>query len=94
MNTLEPRDKGIVVETMPGISSKIGGKKNAFGNYTVKYLKADFSEPADMLDLQNIETRALHSKAGDEEIVLLDKDKFTFMDKYFIILKYLEKVTG
>ena len=71
---------------MPGVSSKVGGK-NSLQKYSVKYFKANMDEPADIMELQDIETRAIHSKAGEEEIVLMDKDKFTFMDKYFIILK-------
>lgn len=85
-NHLETRDIG-----MPGPGSgKITGKVT-LDDYAVKYIKADVDDVADMLELSTIETRALHAKAGEEDIVLLDKDKFTFMDKYFIILKYLER---
>lgn len=86
-NHLETRDIG-----MPGISGKISNKNNNVDKYTVKYHKANMDEPADMLRLSEIETKALHSKPGEEEVVLIDKDKFTFMDKYYIILKYLERV--
>ena len=86
-NNLETRDLG----GMPGPGSgKLSGTMN-FESYTVKYLKADVDDTAALLELSAIETKALHAKPGDEEIVLLDKDKFTFMDKYFIILKYLER---
>lgn len=92
MNTLEPRDKGMVVETMPGISSKISGKnKNPYDSYTVKYYRADMGEAADLLELSDIETRALRAKPGDEGVVLIDKMTYSFMDRFFIILKYMEK---
>ena len=74
---------------LPGLT---GGNSAVLSNYVVKYYKADLGEPADMMELCHIETRALHSKPGSEEVVLVEKDKYTFMDKYFIILKYLEKV--
>jgi hypothetical protein len=76
--------------SMPGVSAGLSNK-NSLEKYAVKYLKCNMDEPVDMLELQTVETRALRSKAGEEEIVLVDKDKFTFMDKYFIILKYLER---
>jgi hypothetical protein len=79
------------IGSMPGIAGGLN-KQVSMGSYTVKYYKANFDEPSDMLELQYIETKALHSKPGNEDVVLIDKDKFTFMDKYFIILKYLEKV--
>lgn len=56
-------------------------------NYTVKYIKVDMDQPTNVRQLEDIETRGL---AG-EEIVLITTDKFTFMEKYFIVLKYLEK---
>jgi hypothetical protein len=85
-NHLETRDIG----AMPGISGKIAGSKK-MESYVVKYYKADLNEPADMLELSQIETRALHAKPGDEEVVLIDKDKYTFMQNYYIVIKYLEK---
>ena len=85
---LETRDIG----AMPGPGSgKLTGK-TGFDKYVVKYLKADVDDLADMLEISSIETRALRAKPGDEEVVLISGDKFTFMDKYFIVLKYMEKV--
>jgi len=90
-NHLEPRDKpGITTNVMPGVSGKLSGKRS-LDDYVVKYLKANMDEPADMLELSTIETKALHAKQGDEEIVLMSSDKFTFMDKMFLIVKYLER---
>jgi hypothetical protein len=75
---------------MPGVSSKLSNK-TGYEKYTVKYYKANMDEPVDMLELSNIETRAIRATPGAEEIVLVDKDKFTFMDKYYIVLKYMER---
>lgn len=85
-NHLETRDIG-----MPGISSQLSGKKTGLDKYSVKYYKANMDEVGDMLELSSIETRALRAKPGDEDIVLIDKNSFTFMDKCFLIIKYLEK---
>jgi hypothetical protein len=86
-NKLETRDIG----SMPGPGSgKLNGQVD-LSSYSVKYMKADIDDAAAMLELSTIETRAIHAKPGDEDVVLLEKDKFTFMDKYFIILKYLER---
>lgn len=81
---METKDIG-----MPGISGELSSMK--LEKYKIKYLKADVDDPVGLLELSNIETRALHSKPGDEEVVLVSTNNFTFMEKYFIILKYLER---
>ena len=81
---LETRDIG-----MPGISGNLSDMK--LEKYKIKYLKVDLDDAAGMLELSDIETKALHSKPGNEEIVLVSTNNFTFMEKYFIILKYLER---
>jgi hypothetical protein len=87
MNKLEARDMG----GMPGPGSgKIGKVK--LTEYAVKYLKADIDDAASMLQVSSIETKALHAEPGREEVVLIDKSSFTFMDRYFIIIKFLEKI--
>lgn len=75
--------------SMPGMLRD--ESKNVLDKYRVKYIKADVDDEVQMGILCQIETRSLQGKPGDEEIILLDKASFTFMDKYFIILKYLEK---
>ena len=74
--------------SLPGISEKLGDNgMPKIDGYSVKYFKADLNEVSDVMTLQQIETQALK---GDE-IVLLDRDKFTFMEKMFIIVRYMEK---
>lgn len=81
---------------MPGLTTRefalpaVGDgfkNKSAMDGYSVKYGKFDMDDLEDISLLQDIETRGLQG----EDIVLVEKDKFTFMSSYFIILKYLEK---
>ena len=81
---IEPENIG-----MPSMGGPKSSKKLTMEDYSVKYLKADMSDRGEVAILEAVETRAIHGT----DIVLIDKDKFTFMDKYFIILKYLEKNT-
>lgn len=55
--------------------------------FTVKYCKADMDDVAETQILQQIETRGLNGI----DVVILNRDKFTFMDKYFIVLQYMER---
>lgn len=57
-------------------------------NYTVKYGKFSLDDAADILLLEDITTRSV---SGDNEIVIFDKDKFVFNEKYFIVIAYFEK---
>ena len=54
----------------------------------LKYIKADMDDLAAMSELQTILTQGL---TGSGEIVILDRDKFTFMDRMFLIVNYAEK---
>lgn len=62
-------------------------KKLTLEQYTVRYIKCSLDDAEDILLLENIETKGL---AG-EEIVILVKDKFTWNEKYFVVITYLEK---
>lgn len=69
--------------------SMTGGSSESkiYDKYSVKYLKANLDEPAEVIQFQNIETQGLR---GDD-IVILTKDKYVFMDKYYVVMQYLEK---
>ena len=56
--------------------------------YKVRYLKANLDDPGDRTELEIIETKGIK---GDNEVVLLSVDKFACMDRYYIVLKYMEK---
>lgn len=62
--------------------------KNSMDKYAVRYCKANLDEIDQRMELEGIETRGLKG----EEIVIIQRQNFTFMDKMFIVLTYLEKV--
>jgi D-hexose-6-phosphate mutarotase len=54
--------------------------------YCVRYAKIDLDDVTSRADLEILETRALRN----EGIYILTKDKFTFADKYYMIVSYME----
>lgn len=58
-----------------------------FRNYTVKYFKANIDEPGDVNELQRLETLGLQ---GDE-IVLCDRQTYSFEGNFFVVLRYYQK---
>jgi len=56
-------------------------------DYAVRYLKANLDEVDQRMELELLETRGI----GGNEVVTLQRQNFTFMDKFFIIVQYLEK---
>ena len=79
------------VETLSGFPG-FGGNGQDFGfdplKYRVRYGKYDLDDMGAVSELEIIETQGLAGK----EIVVLNKDKFTFMDKYIMIVTYLELI--
>lgn len=73
--------------SIPAFNNKLGGLN--FNDYTVKYYRANFDEPSDMLHLSDIETRGVR---GDG-VLIISRDKMSFMDRYYIIINYMEKNT-
>ena len=57
--------------------------------YAIKYIKVNLDDPGERTELELLET---HGVRDNEEIVILSIDKFTFMDKYIVVMKYLEKI--
>lgn len=72
---------------LPGFGPAQQGAGLNLDDYRVRYIKLDMDDPGSVAEAEIIETRGL---AGID-IVVLNKDKFTFMDKYFLIIQYLEK---
>jgi hypothetical protein len=56
--------------------------------YRVRYGKYDLDDMGAVADLENIETAGLTGT----DIVVLNKDKFVFMDRYLMVVTYLEKI--
>lgn len=74
---------------MPGFG---GGKASAQFDplkYRVRYGKYDMDDMGSVAELELVETRGL---AGTD-IVVLTKDKYTFLEKYFLVVTYLELIT-
>ena len=86
MNATAPQT--INLDTMPGFGPPAPAQDMT--KYRVRYLKVDMDEAGDILELEALETRGLRAK----EIVIMNKDKFTFMQKYFLIVTYLELIDG
>ncbi len=57
-------------------------------NYAVRYLKVDVDDGAARIDLEKIETRAYRNQG----VFVLSKEKFTFMDKFYYVISYLEEI--
>lgn len=73
---------------MPGISDITNSQTaNLYSNFNVKYLKVDMDSPSAISILEEIETRAIRGA----KIAILTRDKFTFMDRYFMIISYMEE---
>lgn len=74
--------------SMPGMIPAAGDDANFIAdNYTVKYFRGDLDEPGDLLELQRIETVGLK---GDE-IVLCDRQTYSFEGRFFVVLRYFSK---
>ena len=73
--------------SMPGMA---GVTAKQLKGYSIKFYKADIDDLEEITMLQDIETRGLQGNT----IVILEHDKFIFMDKYYIIVKYMEKSTS
>lgn len=56
--------------------------------FAVRYIKVDMDDPAAITDLEIIETRALRNQG----VYMLSKDKFACMDRYFIVVSYMEEI--
>jgi hypothetical protein len=73
--------------SMPGFG---GQNTNKFDltKYRVRYGKYDLDDSGAVAELELLETAGLQGK----EIVVLQKEKFTFMQQFFLVVTYLELV--
>jgi hypothetical protein len=74
--------------SLPGFGA--GNMSEVFDplKYRVRYAKIDLDDPGCLAELEILETKGLAAK----EIIVLNKDKFTFMDKYIMVVTYLELI--
>jgi hypothetical protein len=76
------------VLSLPGFGPGPGASAFNPVDFRVRYGKFDLDDMGSVSDLEIIETKGLKG----EDVVVLNKDKFAFMDKMFIIVVYLEKI--
>ena len=73
-----------------GTPNMIPGKGEAMINsekYRIRYYRADVTDLQEISELERILTEGLDGK----NIVILEKDKYSFQDRYFVVVTYLEK---
>jgi hypothetical protein len=71
--------------SLPGFGPQA---KDDMSKYAVRYLKANLDEADQRIELETVETKGIRG----EDIVIIQRQNFTFMDKMFMVLTYLEKV--
>lgn len=79
------------VETLslPGFGGGASASDMDPKKFRVRYGKYDLDDMGAIAELELVETRGLFGV----DIVVLNKDKMAFMDKYFLIVTYLERIT-
>lgn len=71
--------------TIPGfVPSKPGFEAD---KHRVRYLKVDLDDLAALSELEILETKVLQGR----DVYVLDKTKYSFMDKMYILVQYVEK---
>ncbi len=74
--------------SLPGMISE--GKNSGVVSsekYAVRYYVANLSDMTMISELERILTKGLDGN----QIVILEKDKYSFQDQYFVVVTYLEK---
>lgn len=74
--------------SIPGFGPKSNAKAFDPVNYRVRYGKYDLDDMGAVAELELVETRGLTGV----EVVVLNKDKFSFMDRYLMVVTYLELI--
>lgn len=70
--------------SLPDILAAAG--KKAASKYRVRYQKLNMDELGDISELERIETKVIQG----EDLFVLSKKEFLFMDKVYILVSYLE----
>lgn len=65
-----------------GPSLRIDPKK-----YAIRYMKVCIDNVEKLAELEILETRGLEGK----DILILSREKYNFMDKYYVVVNYMEK---
>lgn len=71
--------------TIPGFAPSAKGFD--VDKHRVRYSKIDLDDPGSIAELEILETRALRNQGT----YILSKERFSFMDKMFIVVQYIER---
>lgn len=91
LSNLDVSKKGSISKidpvTIPGF---VPDSNKAFDNskHRVRYSKIDLDDLGSIAELEILETKALRN----EGVYILSKERFSFMDKMFIVVQYIERV--
>jgi hypothetical protein len=89
MNAKDPFSQAVELPMMPSVGNFATAEDYDVNKYAVRYFKANLSDDVDRGILTDIETKGIRN----DGIVLLSTDKYVFMDQYFVVIKYMEKVS-
>lgn len=89
MNAKDPLSQAVELPMMPSIGNFGTAEDYDVNKYVVRYFKANLNDDIDRSTLSEIETRGIRN----DGIVLLSTNTMTFMDQFFVIVKYMEKVS-
>lgn len=90
LSNLEAGKRGSISKidpvTLPGFVPE-GTKAFEADRHRVRYSKIDMDDLGSIAELEILETRALRNQG----VYILSKEKFTFMDKIFLLVQYIER---
>ena len=90
LSNLEAGKRGSVTKidpvTLPGFVPEASKAFDA-EKHRVRYSKIDMDDLGSIAELEILETRALRNQG----VYILSKEKFTFMDKIFLLVQYIER---
>lgn len=77
----------ITADSLPGILPTKNKGEIDPEKFAVRYQKLNMDEPGDIIELERIETKALRNRG----IYVFSTERFIFMDKIFMLVKYIEE---
>lgn len=72
---------GFVPDTSKGFDAQ---------QHRVRYAKIDLDDLGAITELEQLETKALRN----EGVYVLSKEKYTFLEKVFLVVQYIEKINA
>lgn len=91
LSNLDAGKRGTITKidpvTLPGFVPDTGKGFDA-QQHRIRYLKIDLDDLGAITELEQLETKALRN----EGVYVLSKEKYTFLEKFFLVVQYVEKV--